>query len=82
MLGFKLDVPRREGSLDEKARPVYLDLQVRCNGVQFQSVFLNVYRPLPRSTPECWTLCSRILPINLVTHTVGLTPTDGRQRKQ
>lgn len=27
MLGFKLDVPRREGTLTEKTRPIYLDLQ-------------------------------------------------------
>ncbi|KDQ61108.1 hypothetical protein JAAARDRAFT_32108 [Jaapia argillacea MUCL 33604] len=27
MLGFKLDVPRREGSVLEKARPIYLDMQ-------------------------------------------------------
>jgi len=29
MLGFKLEVPRREGSLTTKIRPIYLDLQVR-----------------------------------------------------
>ncbi|KAF9469224.1 cysteine desulfurase NFS1 [Collybia nuda] len=27
MLGFKLEMPRREGSLKEKARPIYLDMQ-------------------------------------------------------
>ncbi|KAF9792848.1 cysteine desulfurase NFS1 [Thelephora terrestris] len=27
MLGFKLDAPRREGSLKDKARPIYLDMQ-------------------------------------------------------
>jgi cysteine desulfurase len=27
MLGFKLEVPRREGSLTEKTRPIYLDMQ-------------------------------------------------------
>ena len=29
MLGFKLEVPRREGSLTGKTRPIYLDMQVR-----------------------------------------------------
>lgn len=29
MLGFKLEVPRREGSLTAKTRPIYLDMQVR-----------------------------------------------------
>ncbi len=29
MLGFKLEMPRREGSVHEKIRPIYLDLQVR-----------------------------------------------------
>jgi hypothetical protein len=28
MLGFKLEMPHREGSLQEKARPIYLDMQV------------------------------------------------------
>ncbi|KIY50758.1 cysteine desulfurase [Fistulina hepatica ATCC 64428] len=27
MLGFKFDMPRREGSLKEKTRPIYLDMQ-------------------------------------------------------
>jgi len=29
MLGFKLEAPRREGVLKDKARPIYLDMQVR-----------------------------------------------------
>lgn len=29
MLGFKLEMPVREGSLKEKTRPIYLDMQVR-----------------------------------------------------
>lgn len=28
MLGFKLDMPQREGNLTEKTRPIYLDMQV------------------------------------------------------
>lgn len=28
MLGFKLDVPHREGSVEAKTRPIYLDMQV------------------------------------------------------
>ena len=28
MLGFKLDVPRREDSMNTKTRPIYLDMQV------------------------------------------------------
>lgn len=28
MLGFKLEMPQREGSLKEKTRPIYLDMQV------------------------------------------------------
>ncbi|TFK76356.1 cysteine desulfurase NFS1 [Pluteus cervinus] len=27
MLGFKLEIPRREGSVQEKTRPIYLDMQ-------------------------------------------------------
>jgi cysteine desulfurase len=29
MLGFKLEMPVREGSMKEKTRPIYLDMQVR-----------------------------------------------------
>lgn len=29
MLGFKLEAPRREGSVESKTRPIYLDMQVR-----------------------------------------------------
>lgn len=29
MLGFKFDMPRRESTLKDKARPIYLDMQVR-----------------------------------------------------
>lgn len=29
MLGFKLEAPRREGGLQDRARPIYLDMQVR-----------------------------------------------------
>lgn len=29
MFGFKLEATRREGGVDEKARPIYLDMQVR-----------------------------------------------------
>lgn len=28
MLGFKLEMPKREDSVNEKARPIYLDMQV------------------------------------------------------
>ena len=28
MLGFKLDAPRRGGTLKDKAQPIYLDMQV------------------------------------------------------
>lgn len=28
MLGFKLEAPRREGSMSDKVRPIYLDMQV------------------------------------------------------
>lgn len=27
MLGFKLESPRREGSMEAKTRPIYLDMQ-------------------------------------------------------
>lgn len=29
MLGFKLEVPRREDDVTSKSRPIYLDMQVR-----------------------------------------------------
>lgn len=29
MFGFKIEVPRREGTLKDKTRPIYLDMQVR-----------------------------------------------------
>ena len=29
MYGFKIEVPKREGSLKDKPRPIYLDMQVR-----------------------------------------------------
>lgn len=28
MLGFKLEMPRREGTVGETVRPIYLDMQV------------------------------------------------------
>lgn len=28
MFGFKIEVPKREGSLKDKTRPIYLDMQV------------------------------------------------------
>ena len=30
MFGFKVEVPKREGNLKDKTRPIYLDMQVRC----------------------------------------------------
>ena len=29
MLGFKLEMPRREDNVKDKTRPIYLDMQVR-----------------------------------------------------
>lgn len=29
MFGFKIEVPKREGSLKDKTRAIYLDMQVR-----------------------------------------------------
>lgn len=29
MLGFKVEIPKREGNLKDKTRPIYLDMQVR-----------------------------------------------------
>ena len=29
MLGFKLEMPRREDNVQDKTRPIYLDMQVR-----------------------------------------------------
>jgi hypothetical protein len=47
MLGFKLEVPRREGTSKDKARPIYLDMQVRHISVNlclFNSVLLRQRR--------------------------------------
>lgn len=38
MLGFKLEVPKREGSTEEKIRPIYLDMQVRPESFSHLSV--------------------------------------------
>ena len=35
MFGFKLEATRREGGVDEKARPIYLDMQVSYNELAF-----------------------------------------------
>ena len=35
MLGFKLEAPRREGTLKGKARPIYLDMQVRRSLIKY-----------------------------------------------
>jgi hypothetical protein len=40
MLGFKLESTRNEGSVERKARPIYLDLQARI-----------IYPPLSLSNP-------------------------------
>lgn len=36
MLGFKLEVPRREGSALDKVRPIYLDMQVSAEGATLE----------------------------------------------
>lgn len=37
MLGFKLEMPQREDSLKDKARPIYLDMQVLRNPVLYRT---------------------------------------------
>lgn len=41
MLGFKLDMPRREDSMKEKTRPIYLDMQVRTLSISILKSWLT-----------------------------------------
>jgi len=80
MLGFKLEMPRREDSLKEKTRPIYLDMQV-CGIVRypaFTGLMFLVPRPRRPSTLVYLTLCCRILPTSTATHIVARMRTDGR----
>lgn len=47
MLGFKLEVPKREDSLQGKARPIYLDMQVR---VLTRSMFAHMLTEIQQAT--------------------------------
>ncbi len=43
MFGFKLEATRRERGVDEKARPIYLDMQVRSNELALATSSDSVY---------------------------------------
>jgi cysteine desulfurase len=50
MLGFKLEMPRREDSLKEKIRPIYLDMQVcavACSRAILGLMFINLQATTP-----------------------------------
>lgn len=55
MLGFKLDAPRRDSN-GEKARPIYLDMQVRAPYLRACCTAHKILllRLLPPSTLVCW----------------------------
>ena len=42
MLGFKLEVPRREASMNTKTRPIYLDMQVSLLSLVLNICVLNL----------------------------------------
>ena len=44
MLGFKLEMPQREGSLKEKTRPIYLDMQVSIPNIFEPLMTAGTYR--------------------------------------
>ena len=83
MLGFKLDVPRREDSMNTKTRPIYLDMQVSLlslvlNICALSLVFCRLRHPL---TLEFLIQCCLILQISMVTLIVGPMLMDGKPSK-
>ena len=83
MFGFKLESSRREGGVSEKARPIYLDMQVSLFAVSWHSArVLNIWERQQRPwIPVYWMLCSHISPTSTATRTVGHTHMAGRRRK-
>lgn len=83
MLGFKLEVPRREDSMSTKTRPIYLDMQVSLlSPVSDISLLDLVYRRLRHPLiPEFLMPCCPILQISMVTPIVGPTLMDGKPNK-
>jgi hypothetical protein len=81
MLGFKLEMPRREDSVSDKVRPIYLDMQasdVLRTSFTFHQYF---HRQLHQLTLEYSTPCFPILQTSTATPIVGLTRTAGRLKR-
>jgi hypothetical protein len=79
MLGFKLEMPRREGSLKEKTRPIYLDMQVRviaCSSRYEPHIFY--FRPLHLLILVYLMPCYHISRTSTVTRIVARMHMDGR----
>jgi hypothetical protein len=82
MLGFKLEVPRREDAMSTKTRPIYLDMQVSLLSPISNTCVLTVhYRLRHPSTLEFLMPCCLILQINMVTLIVGPMLMDGKPSK-
>ena len=83
MLGFKLEAPRREDSMNTKTRPIYLDMQVSLFSLVLNIRVLNLAycrlrHPL---TLEFLMQCCLILRISMVTLIVGPMLMDGKPSK-
>ena len=84
MFGFKLEASRREGGPSEKARPIYLDMQVsvQCAGSSHGPTVSPPSRPPLQWTPGCWTPCYLFSPTSTATLTVGPMPMGGRPKRR
>jgi hypothetical protein len=79
MLGFKLEMPRREGSVNEKIRPIYLDMQVRASILLPGGLLVDLLSRLQHLlTPGFLTPCFHTLLTSMATLTVGLMRMDGK----
>lgn len=80
MLGFKLEAPRRDSSLNSKTRPIYLDMQVSLLSPISNFCVLNLvnYRLRPLLTLESLMPCCLILQISMVIRIVGPMHMDGK----
>ena len=82
MFGFKVEVPKREGSLKDKTRAIYLDMQVRSPKELLNlSLSLLLHRLRLLWTQEYWTQCYLSIRISMAILTVALTHTDGKLKR-
>ena len=82
MFGFKIEVPNREGSLKDKTRPIYLDMQGRKTAEAAGAISCRFVPRLRHPwIQESLMPCSLILPINMAIPIVEHMRTVGKRKK-